>query len=153
MNSISSAATKAQLALTFALTTVLFAAPGWAAGDLIIKVSGLAAPYGGVGCSLFSKEDGFPMDNSKAKSEWIRTTGESVTCRFTDVAPGKYAVAVAHDANENRKIDTNFFGIPTEQWGVSNNVRPTMRAPKFDEAVFTVPENSPAFSIDVKVAK
>jgi uncharacterized protein (DUF2141 family) len=146
--------TRARLAIACSMTALVYAAPSWAGGELIVKVTGLAAPYGAVECSLFSREVGFPMDDSKAMatSAWIQGTGESTTCRFTDVAPGKYAVSVAHDTNGNRKIDTNFFGIPTEQWGVSNNVRPTLRTPKFDEAAFTFPD-APSFNIDIKVAK
>jgi uncharacterized protein (DUF2141 family) len=35
-------------------------------------------------------------------------------------------------------VDANFLGIPTEAWGVSNNVRPALRAPRFEEASFKV---------------
>jgi len=35
----------------------------------------------------------------------------------------------------NRSFDKNWFGIPREPWGVSNSVRPRLRAPRFDEAM------------------
>jgi uncharacterized protein (DUF2141 family) len=123
------------------------------AGELTVNVTGLVAPYGSVGCSLFSAETGFPMDNSRAKTEWVPASGDFVTCRFKDVAPGKFAVSVAHDVNGNRKVDTNFFGIPTEQWGVSNNARPSLRTPRFDEAIFRFAGETPNLSIDITVAK
>jgi len=123
------------------------------AAELTVNASGLVAPYGSVGCSLFAAEAGFPMDNSRAKTEWIPVSGETATCRFKDVPAGKFAVSVAHDVNGNRKVDTNLFGIPTEQWGVSNNARPSLRAPRFDEAVFAIASEATNLSIDIKVAK
>jgi uncharacterized protein (DUF2141 family) len=72
-----------------------------------------------------------------------------VTCRFEALAPGDYAVAVSHDLNGNKKADTNFVGIPTEAWGVSNNVRPGLRAPRFDEARFSVPAEGATIAVRI----
>ncbi len=55
-----------------------------------------------------------------------------------EVPPGTYAVAVYHDANSNGKLDANFLGIPREGYGVSNDVRPRFRAPRFSEARVSV---------------
>lgn len=85
-----------------------------AAGEVVVNVSGLTEPFSNVGCSLFSNESGFPTDNSKARNQWVPASVSLAVCRFRDVPPGKYAVSVGHDANGNRKVDTNFLGIPTE---------------------------------------
>ena len=153
MNGISRTKTSTRLAVFFSLSACAYLPLSCAAGDLSVRVTGMSEPYGTVGCSLFSGKEGFPMNNSKAKSEWVPAVSDSVTCRFKDISPGKYAVSVAHDINGNRKVDTNLFGIPTEQWGVSNNVRPTLRAPRFEEALFNVPVEVPSYVIDIKVAK
>jgi len=63
-----------------------------------------------------------------------------VECRFAQLSPGAYAVSVVHDMNKNRKTDTGFMGRPKENWGVTNNVRPKLRAPNFEEARFAVRE-------------
>ena len=55
---------------------------------------------------------------------------------FDALAPGTYALSAYHDANGNNRLDTNFLGIPTERTGASNNPRPAMRAPRFNEAKF-----------------
>lgn len=52
--------------------------------------------------------------------------------------PGSYALSVFQDLNGNRKLDTNFLGIPTEASGSSNDAPATWGAPKFRDAVFTV---------------
>ena len=52
--------------------------------------------------------------------------------------PGSYALSVFQDMNGNRKLDTNFIGIPTEASGSSNDAPAKWSAPKFRDAVFTV---------------
>ena len=51
---------------------------------------------------------------------------------------GEYAISLFVDFNGNKKIDKNFFGIPKEQYGFSNNVMGRMSAPTFDQAKFMV---------------
>ncbi|MEL6281890.1 MAG: DUF2141 domain-containing protein [Pseudomonadota bacterium] len=122
------------------------------ASELTVKVSGVDSDRGEIGCALFESADGFPTDNSGARSIWRPTRNGGAVCRFTDVPAGRVAVAVSHDLNKNRVTDTNFLGIPTEAWGVSNNVRPTLRAPRFDEAAFDLKAGEKA-SIEIEVLK
>tara|TARA_B100001939_G_scaffold236831_1_gene204327 strand:- start:274 stop:693 length:420 start_codon:yes stop_codon:yes gene_type:complete len=49
---------------------------------------------------------------------------------------GDYAIKVLVDNNNNGEIDFNFFGLPVEQFGFSNNVIGLFGAPKFDIASF-----------------
>ncbi len=51
---------------------------------------------------------------------------------------GVYAIALFVDANKNLKIDKNFFGIPKEQFGFSNNAMGKLSAPSFEQAKFRV---------------
>jgi uncharacterized protein (DUF2141 family) len=123
------------------------------AADLLVRLSGLAEPLGQVGCTLFAGPAGFPMDSSSARVIWLPADVKGVVCRFNDLPEGRYAVSVGHDINGNKKVDTNVFGIPTEQWGVSNNIRPSLRAPRFDEAAFSIPADGKELSLEIKVAK
>lgn len=131
---------------------LLAAVPVHAAGaDVVVRVSGIASSTGEIGCALFQAGPAFPMDASGARQIWLKADAAGVTCRFDGVAEGNWAVSVSHDLNGNRKVDTNFFGIPTEAWGVSNNVRPSLRAPRFDEAAFKVAATP--VELDIRVAK
>ena len=104
------------------------------AAEITVSIVGIEADGGEIGCALYSGHAGFPMDDSSARVQWQDARRSGVECRFDGLVPGSYAVAVSHDFNGNKRTDTNFIGIPTEPWGVSNNVRPTLRAPSFDEA-------------------
>jgi uncharacterized protein (DUF2141 family) len=57
---------------------------------------------------------------------------------YKDLKKGSYAIAASHDPNRNRITDTNFVGLPSEDWGVSNNIRPSLGTPTFEEAKFDV---------------
>jgi uncharacterized protein (DUF2141 family) len=102
-------------------------------------VTGVGAATGRIGCAFFARADGFPMDTAAAQVAMRPADPKGVQCRFADVAPATYAVAVIHDLNGNGRTDTNFVGMPAESWGVSRNARPALRAPRFDEASFPVP--------------
>ena len=104
---------------------------------------------GEVGCALFRDAKGFPLDDSRATTLW-QPAGQTLTCVFERLTHGSYAVAVSHDLNGNRRTDRNFIGMPKEAWGVSNNARPSLRAPRFQEAVVQLSEN---LSIAIEVRK
>lgn len=108
--------------------------------SVAVTVTGYDRTDGRIGCALFDAPSGFPMERAVARVRWANPGSGGVECRFEDVPPGTYAVAVSHDLNANGKTDTNFLGMPTEAWGVSNNVRPRLRAPTFAEAAFEVVE-------------
>jgi uncharacterized protein (DUF2141 family) len=137
----------------------LLAAGAWAvpiaapATELVVRVTGVTAPAGRIGCSLFTGPAGFPMDTTGMRVVWLPADPKGVSCRFADVASGAYAVAIVHDTNGNGRVDTNFVGLPTEQWGVSRNVRPSLRAPRFDEASIRLAAGAEATVIDIEVAR
>jgi uncharacterized protein (DUF2141 family) len=138
-----------EIFMRFAL---LLALPWFAAGaEVEVAVRGFVAGKGVIACALFRSAEGFPMDAAKAQGVRLPATGELVVCRFENVTPGRYALAVSHDANANGKTDTNILGMPTEAWAVSNNARPKLRAPKFEEAAFPVGENG--VKLEVKVVR
>ena len=46
-----------------------------------------------------------------------------------------------HDENGDGKMNRNFFGIPKEPFGFSNNVKPKFSMPTFEECKFLLDEN------------
>lgn len=141
-------------ALTVAASAVLLALPlsPAAAAELVVAVTGIQSATGEVGCALFPSAQGFPMERGSAVMQWQPAKPAGVTCRFEGLKAGTYAVAISHDLNGNRVTDTNFLGIPREDWGVSNDIRPTMRAPRFEEAAFRLADG-PAARITIQVGR
>lgn len=108
------------------------------AATLNVDVEGISAANGKIGCALFAGAEGFPLEAAVATQRWLDAAGGAVRCVFDGLPAGTYAVAVSHDRNGNRRTDLNFLGIPKEDWGVSNNARPMLRAPTFAEASVTL---------------
>jgi uncharacterized protein (DUF2141 family) len=58
----------------------------------------------------------------------------TATASFHDLPAGTYAVAILHDENDDQKMNNNFFGIPKEGYGFSNNVMGALGPPSFSRA-------------------
>jgi uncharacterized protein (DUF2141 family) len=135
-----------------ALCLVAFTSASGAA-ELVVRIGGLTEPPGQVGCSLFASAGGFPVETGSARVTWVTADAKGATCRFTDVKEGNDALSIVHDLNGNKRVDTNVLGMPTEPWGVSNNVRHSLRAPRFQESSFKVAADASEVVIDITVAK
>jgi uncharacterized protein (DUF2141 family) len=127
------------LALLVPLLVSATAAADAPRSALEARVEGLKSTSGKVGCLLYGSERGFPTDPGAAsQSRWCQiSTAKAASCQFDDVAAGTYAIACFHDENNNDKLDTGLFGIPTEGVGVSNGAKGFMGPPKFRDARFS----------------
>jgi uncharacterized protein (DUF2141 family) len=143
----------ARLVACAALPVVaLVLVPRTAANTVTVNVPGPLDPKGTIGCNLFSSAPGFPGDGHAARGVWVPARAGGASCVFRDVSEGVYAVSVLLDLNGNGRVDTNIVGMPEEPWGVSNNARPTRRAPRFDECTFRVAGYEPV-EIHVRVQR
>lgn len=105
---------------------------------IVVKLTEVEARPGSLLCGLYGASVGFPTDPRKALE--IKRADKTNTCTFEVERDGYYAVTALHDENNNGKNDTNMFGLPKEGWATSNNVKPALRAPNFDESKFRVKE-------------
>jgi uncharacterized protein (DUF2141 family) len=53
-----------------------------------------------------------------------------------DLPPGVYAVQAYDDRNDNRMVDRNLIGLPTEAVGFSNDAPVRLHGPSFKAAAF-----------------
>lgn len=97
---------------------------------------------------IYRKDDSFPTFNTFWKNQIVSVNSNSTTIYF-EVPYGEYAIAVSHDVNGNKKLDTNFFGIPKEPFGFSNNFKPKMSKPDFNDCKFTFSNKNSAISINL----
>ncbi len=106
---------------------------------LTVVVTGATTEGGTLGVAVFSTADGFPGKIEKAARTAVQPRSAPVdSVVFRGLAPGQYAVSVYQDLNSNGKLDTNLFGVPKEPWGTSASVRPSFRAPRFEEGIVDV---------------
>lgn len=123
-----------------------------AAATLTIEIVGATNNKGHIAVAVFATSDGFPKDDARALHRAraaIDGASLSSTVTLTDLPAGNYAVSVFHDYNDSGKLETNFFGIPSKGYGFSNNPRPSMRAARFDEAQFVLPEGGSKVRVEL----
>ena len=106
-------------------------------GELSVDVANLRSHKGFVRVCLTADPQNFPacIDDAQAVTRSIPASATNI--RFEGLAHGDYAVAVIHDENGNRKLDT-FAGIPREGFGFSRNPPVSFGPPRFSAARFTL---------------
>lgn len=129
------------------IATVLFISSLVSAQNvsLTVKISGMKNNVGVVQVGLFNTEGTFLKTAFKGVSSEIKSNGATVT--FSNIPKGKYAISAYHDANNNGKLDTNFIGIPKEDFACSNNAKGKMGPPKYEDAKFDLNKD---LKIDIK---
>ena len=118
------------------------------AADLTVDVDGFEVGKGHVMVALFTGAEGFP--DKPAQGARLEANGKTVTALFKSLAPGRYAVSVYHDANDNMKLDGGMFGIPKERYGFSEDARGVGGPPAFRDAAFQVPATGAHITVHVK---
>jgi uncharacterized protein (DUF2141 family) len=103
-----------------------------------IVVSALASTSSVVKLNFYNDPSKFLKSGQTALRMVVRPDGKSTLSIPVALAPGEWAVALSQDLNNNDKLDKNLLGIPTEPFAFSNNVKPRLVAPSFQECKFTV---------------
>lgn len=94
-----------------------------------MKVKGLKSSDGKVLVQVMD-------ENKKVVKQAILAIQNKLCESNFDVPQGRYSVRIFHDENDNRKMDTNFLGIPKEGWAMSNNVKASFGPPDFGKSLF-----------------
>ncbi len=110
------------------------------AGNITGQLTNLRGGRGACYLALFAGPEGFPRQTNQAvRTLRLPVSSGTASFSFDNLPPGSYALAVYHDENSNGKLDKNFFGLPTERYGFSNNARSMMFfPPSFGAARFVV---------------
>lgn len=108
-------------------------------GKLIIQINNLKNNNGKIIFHLFNNESGkyFPTksDNSSLRID-SKISNYQVRITIEDLPYGSYAYTLHHDENDNKKMDKTWLGLPDEGWALSNEIKPVLSLPDFDEGKF-----------------
>ena len=119
------------------LTSLLLFSSILSANELTVNITGVQGAKGEILIGLYNTNDETFADVSKYyKKVTLSIDDENLTTTFKELPKGVYAIAVIHDKNKNAKLDKNFFGVPTEGYGFSNNNRFMLRGATFEESQF-----------------
>lgn len=107
--------------------------------NIKVNITGFSSNKGKVMLALYDSEANFLNKHLIGKQASI--TNKSANVTLTNVPNGIYAISVFHDSNNNHELDTNFMGIPKEDYGCSNNAKGFFGPPKWRDAKFKLSTN------------
>jgi len=118
-------------------------------GSLHIEVSGLRSSQGSVVFALYDSAERYKKHTRAFRSSSQVITNQSCVWQVDDLPHGDYAVMLYHDENNNRKLDSNFFHVPQEPYGFSNNKRGLFGPASFGDTKFSLKESLKVLVIEV----
>ena len=119
-------------------------------GTLVVEMTGFRNDQGNVSVALFNQGQAYPKSPEKAVAIiYSRIVNKKASATFDQLPAGEYAVSVYHDENNNKKMDTNIFGIPKEGVGASNDARGHFGPPKYQDAKFYFDGTTKSISIRI----
>lgn len=130
--------------LTFFISFSVFAQTA----DLTLKVANIEQVKGKIQVGLYDNAEDFPKGGKGYKKAEIEVDAKTVSYTFEDLPLGEYAIAVHHDLNCDKKLQRNFIGLPKESYGFSQNYKPILSVPDFEDAKFCF-DSDKKISIDL----
>lgn len=125
-------------------------APDAAGHDVTVTVGGLRSTKGVVRACMTENAKRFPRcAGDDAAHSLVVPAATELVLTFRGVAPGRYAIALLHDENNNGKADRALGMMPTEGFGFSRDAPVRMAPPAFIDAV--VPVDGRNLNLSIKM--
>ena len=118
---------------------MLLAASHTAAATVEVRVAGVLGAKGKVSVAVCDRERFLKQCLFTASVP--AQAGETVVS-LRDIPAGTWAVLAYQDANDNGKLDRNFIGIPSENYGFSRDAASRFGPPGFEAAAIEVGEGT-----------
>ena len=132
-----------KLILPLSLTSLLLMSPAFA-GTVTVEVRNIETK-GEMHLAIYDDADVFENDNGEKGGAAkgivegvIEEVGTGTATYNFELPNGTYAIGIFIDTNYNNEMDRNFFGVPKEQYGFSNDAKGSFGPPSFKDASFTV---------------
>jgi uncharacterized protein (DUF2141 family) len=79
-------------------------------------------------------------DNGRLIGTAIRAKRGMASTMFTQLPPGRYAIIVVHDEDDDGRLSKGALGVPTEGYGFGNDARGFLglSAPSLNAAAITI---------------
>ena len=104
-------------------------------GRVDVTMTGFKSEEGQARIALYLDERGWPDGEEFVFATSVVPIREGqAVAEFKGVPAGPFAVSVFHDKDENGKLDADFLGIPSEDYGFSADARDMFGPPSFQEA-------------------
>lgn len=116
--------------------------------DIDVEITNVKPSCNLLKIGLYNSKENFPLVHKAYKAANIETAAKNIKYKFDNIPAGTYAIALFCDENKNGKLDTDFFGVPKEAYGFSNNPN-VFGKPSFADSSFALEQNK-KLKIEVK---
>ncbi len=116
---------------------------------LQVRFRGLEPDRGRLVCALFGDESSFENDGAPRRSAVLPVADADVEWTL-ELPPGRYAIKVYQDLDEDGELDRGSFGVPSEPYGFSNNARGTFGPPSWAAASFELHQARLELDVDLR---
>ena len=116
-------------------------------GKLYVKITGFTNDLGECWFALDNSKTIYESDDSVFIGKILPIINNEVIVEIDSIEFGIYAIRVFHDENSNGELDTDLLGIPSEDYGYSNNVSAWFGPPSWERAMFLF--NQKVMSIEI----
>lgn len=118
--------------------------------DVTVSITGMRSTKGVVRACMTGDAARFPKCAGDPRSHRLVVPASgSLKLTFKGVTPGRYAIALLHDENNNGKADRALGMMPTEGFGFSRDAPVRMAPPAFIDAV--VPVDGRNLNLSIKM--
>jgi uncharacterized protein (DUF2141 family) len=118
-------------------------------GTLTIAITGLENDDGEVLLTLSNSRESYESGSKSYLGFKVNIMDGKAECTINDLPFGEYAIKLYHDENMDGELNSNFLGIPTENYGFSNNASGTFGPADYDDAKFLFEQSDMIMNISV----
>jgi uncharacterized protein (DUF2141 family) len=108
------------------------------AGSLVLEISNFDGARGVLYAQLFDSEAAYKANTGSVRQFAQPVNSTTMRLEFNDLPSGQYAARLFQDLNGDRKVNTNFVGMPTEPFGFTNNAPANFGPPSFGSSAVIV---------------
>lgn len=106
--------------------------------ELTLKIQNIQKLQGEIVIGVFNTDKDFLKSGVAIRNYKISVDNATESLTIKDLPVGDYAISLYHDENSDGECNRNFIGIPKEPYAFSNNFKPRMSAPKFEDCKFSL---------------
>ena len=118
-------------------------------GKLTVTIKGFESDIGNCRFALDNSKKVYESEDSVWIGKELPIKNKIVVITIDSLKYGEYAIRVYQDENKNAELDTDFLGIPTENYGFSNNASGWFGQPSWNKAKFLF--NKPEMTIQIDI--
>jgi len=118
-------------------------------GILTLNITGFENNEGSVKVALSNSKDDYTTKGKAFRVAIVLINEKEAQYIFEGLPYGIYAIKTFHDENNNGELDTNFLGIPSENYGFSNNAKGSFGPASWEDAQFKFDKDSMTTEINI----